>query len=49
MKKKNIVYQHVMIKHRLEILLRDIESVKRIIKLKQDYNILMKKCMSLKI
>ena len=47
MKKKNIVNQHFMLKHRSEILLQDIENVKRIIKLKQDYNILITKCMFL--
>ena len=47
--KKKIVIQHLMLKHRLEILLQDIKNVKQIIKLKQDFNILIEKCMLLKI
>ena len=49
MKRENIVIKHRILKQRLIILLQDIQHVKKLIDLRNDYNIIIKQCKQLKI
>ena len=49
MMRKKLVKQHLLLKQRLKILMCDIENVKKLIELRNNYNVLLEKCMSLKI